>query len=63
MEMFLKRSYKLMIKFDVYFRNFEVINFFNQKKFINSFGDMVSYTPQLKLENNQKASFSCAERC
>ena len=26
MEMFLKRSYKLMFKFDVYFRNIEVIN-------------------------------------
>ena len=26
MEMFLKRTYKLMYKFDVYFRNIEVIN-------------------------------------
>ena len=48
--MFLKRSYKLMINFDVYFRNFEVIFFFKQKKSINSFGDMVSYTPQFKLK-------------
>ena len=32
MEMFLKRSYKMMFKFDVYFRNFEVS--------INSFGNM-----------------------
>ena len=26
-EMFLKRSYKLMFKFEVYFRNIEVINY------------------------------------
>ena len=32
MEMFLKRSYKLMCKFDVYFQNFEVIIFFNKIK-------------------------------
>ena len=62
MEMFLKRSYKLMFKFDVYFRNFEVINYF-KKKSINSFGNMASYTPQFKHKNNQKASFICAERC
>ena len=35
-----------MFKFDVYFRNIEVIIFFNSKKSINSFGDMVSCTPQ-----------------
>ena len=34
-----------------------------RKKSINSFGDMVSYTPQFKHKNNQKASFNCAERC
>ena len=28
MEMFLKMSYKLMFKLDVYFRNIEVINYF-----------------------------------
>ena len=39
MEMFLKRSCKLTFKFDVYFRNIEVIHFF---------ADMVSYTPQYK---------------
>ena len=39
MEMFLKRSYKLMFKCDVYFRNIEVINYFLlEKKSINSFG-------------------------
>ena len=43
MEMFLKMSYKLMFKFDVYFRN------------MNSFGDMLSYRPQLKHKTNQKA--------
>ena len=32
MEMFLKRSYKLMFKFDVYFRNFGVINYFQLDK-------------------------------
>ena len=32
MEMFLKRSYKLMFKFDVYFRNIEVINYFLLEK-------------------------------
>ena len=53
MEMFLERSYKLMFKFDVYFR---------KKKSISSFGDMV-YTPQFKHKNNQRASFNCAERC
>ena len=63
MEMFLKRSYKSMFKFDVYFRNIEVIKLLNKKKSINSFGDMVSYTPQIKRKNNQKVSFNCAERC
>ena len=29
MEMFLKRSYNLIVKFDVYSRNIEVINTFN----------------------------------
>ena len=61
MEMFLKMSYKLMFKFDVYFRNIEIINF-NLKKSINSFGNMLSYTPQFKHITNQKASFNCAER-
>ena len=55
MEMFLKRSYKLMFKFDVYFRNIEVINY--------SFGDMVSYTPQFKHKNNQTASLNNVEMC
>ena len=32
MEMFLKRSYKLIIKFDVYFRNIEVVNYFLLEK-------------------------------
>ena len=36
---------------------------FNKKKSINSFGDMVSYTPRFKHKNNQKASTDCAERC
>ena len=48
MDMFLKRSYKLMLKFDVYFRNIEEFNFFSLEKSINSFGDMLSYTPQFK---------------
>ena len=52
-----------MFKFEVYFRNFEVINYFPLKKSINSFCDMVTYTPQFKHKNNQKASFICAERC
>ena len=61
MEIFLKRSNKLMFKFDVYFRNIEVINYFElEKKPINSFGDMLSYTPQF---NHKKASFNCAESC
>ena len=34
----------------------------NEKKSINSFGNMASYTPQFKHKNNQKASFICAER-
>ena len=41
MEMFLKRSYKLMFEFDVYFRNIAVI----------TFADTVSYTPQFKHDN------------
>ena len=40
MEMFLKRSYKLIFKFDVIF---EILKL-SMKKSINSFGDMVSYT-------------------
>ena len=57
MELFLKSGYKLMFKFDAYFRNIEVLNsFFIKKKSINSFGDMVSYTPKFKHKNNQKAS-------
>ena len=63
MEMFLKRSYKLMFKFDVYFRILKLSITFNWKKSINSFGNMASYTPQFKHKNNQKASFICAERC
>ena len=31
MEMFLKRNYKLIIKFDVYFRNIEVINYLRKR--------------------------------
>ena len=54
MEMFLKRSYKLIIKFDVCFRNIEVINYFLLKKSINSFSGMVSCTPQLKHKNKKK---------
>ena len=53
MEIFLKRGYKLSFKFDVYFRNIKVINYFSLEKSINSFGYMVSYTPQFK--NNQEA--------
>ena len=64
MELFLKSGYKLMFKFDAYFRNIEVLNsFFIKKKSINSFGDMVSYTPKFKHKDNQKAPFNCAERC
>ena len=52
-----------MCKFDVYFRNIEVINYYKlEKVYINSFGDMVSYTPQFKHNNYQKASFNCEER-
>ena len=32
MEMFLKRSCELMFKFDAYFRNIEVINYFYLEK-------------------------------
>ena len=63
MEIFLKRSYELLCKFDVYFRNIEVINYFYLEKVYNSFADMASYTALLKHKNNQKASFNCAERC
>ena len=44
MEMFLKRSYKLMFIFEI----LKLSITFNYKKSINSFGDMVSYTPQFK---------------
>ena len=54
MGMFLKRSYKLMIKFYVYFRNIEVIN--------NPSGDMVSYTPQIKHKNYENASFFSVQK-
>ena len=63
MEIILKRSYKLIFKTDVYFRNIEVINYFSLEKSINSFGYMVSYTPQFKHKDNQEASFNFAERC
>ena len=53
MEIFLKRSCKLMFKFDVYFRNIEVIKYFKLEKSINSVADMVSYTPQFKRKNNK----------
>ena len=45
---FLKKSCKLMFKCDVYFQNIEV---------------MISYIPEFKNKNNQKASTDCAERC
>ena len=48
MQVFLKRSYKLVIKFDLYFRNIEVINYFLFEKVYNSVGDTVSNTPQFK---------------
>ena len=32
MEIFLKRSYKFMFKFDVYFQNIKVINYFLLEK-------------------------------
>ena len=38
-----------MFKFDVYFRNIEVINYFLLEK---SLCDMVSYTPQFKHKDN-----------
>ena len=63
MEMFLKRSYKLMSTFDIIFEILKLSITFNKKKFINSFGYMVSYPPQSKHKTNQKASFNCAERC
>ena len=43
---------------------FEILKFsitFNEKKSINSFGDMV-YTPQFKHKNNQKASFKTVQK-
>ena len=52
-----------MFKFDVYFRNIEVLNYFLFEKSINSVADMVSYTPQFKHKTNQKASTDSAERC
>ena len=53
-----------MFKFDVYFRNIEVIHYFElEKNPINSVADMVSYTPPFKHKHNQKASSYCAERC
>ena len=52
-----------MFRFDVYFRNIEVIKYFKLEKIYNSFSDMVSCTPQFKQKNNQKASFNYAERC
>ena len=64
MEMFLKRSCKLMFKFDVYFRNIEVFNYFQLEKVsINSFAGMVSYTPKFKHKHNQNVLTDCAERC
>ena len=47
MQMFQKRSCKLMFNFDVYFRNIKVINYILlEKKYTNSVADMVhvSYT-------------------
>ena len=43
-----------MFKFDVYFRNIEVINNFNWKKSINSFADVVSYKPQFAHKKYKK---------
>ena len=44
-----------MFKCDVYFRKIEVFNYFLlEKKSINSFADMISYTPQCKHKKNQK---------
>ena len=40
-----------MFKFDVYFRNIEVIKYFKLEKVYNSFSDMVSYVPQFKHKN------------
>ena len=52
-----------MFKFDVIF---EIMKLYQllliRKKSINSFGDMVSYTPQYKHKIIQKASTDCAER-
>ena len=49
-----------MFKFDVYFRNIEVINYFTLEKSINSAGDIVLYKPQTKHKINQKSSTNCA---
>ena len=49
MEMFQKRSCKLMFKIGGYFRNIEVIQFL----LIKSVADMESYTPQFQHKNNQ----------
>ena len=52
-----------MFLLDVYFEILKLSITFNQKKSINSFGDMLSYKQQFKHKNNQKASFICAKRC
>ena len=52
-----------MFKFGVYFEILKLSITFIQKKSINSFGDIVSYTAQFKHKNNQKAKFNCAARC
>ena len=44
-----------MFKFDVFFQNIEVINYFLLELTIKSFADMVSYTPQFEHKNNQWA--------
>ena len=62
MEIFLKRSCKLVFKFDVYFRNVEVINYFSLEKVYKLFIDMISYMPYFKHKNNQKASTDCEEK-
>ena len=61
MEMFLKRSYKLMSNLTFIFKILKLSITFNWKKYVNSFGDMISYTPQFKHKNNKKSSFNCAE--
>ena len=64
MEMFLKMSCKLMFKNLTFI--FEILKLsitFKKKKYIYYVADVVSYTPQFKRKNNQKASTDCAERC